>query len=159
EHLGPVNSGTGSEGQSRVPELTNGAFLRWRPAAGGERRLQLRNTGWPVGRKRRVETSAMMNSRFGWTRTIATVALVGGVVVSSLLTGGAVDAKHKKHHHGKTSQPPVVSTPQPPAITTDVSIVSIEVGPDSGDHRSVLVEVRNDGDVAVSPFVIELSAD
>src|SRR3954447_11472023 len=106
-----------------------------------------------------VEKSTMNTSGFGWTRTLTTMALVGGVVISSLLTGGAVDAKHKKHH--KDPQTPPITTPQPPAITTDVSIVSVKVGPDGGDptHRSVLVEVRNDGDVALSPFVIELSAD
>jgi hypothetical protein len=107
-----------------------------------------------------LEEPTMMNSRLGWTRTLTTLALVGGVVVSSLLTGGAVDAKHKKHHKAKTQTPPPVTTPAPPAITSDVSIVSIKTGPDSSPtSRSVLVEVKNDGDVALSPFVIELSAD
>jgi len=81
------------------------------------------------------------------------LALVGGVALTAVL-GSSVDAKHKKHHHAP-------KTPQPSAITTDVSIVSIKVGPQGGDptHRSVLVEVANAGDVALSPFVIELSAD
>src|SRR3954454_16996375 len=91
-----------------------------------------------------LEEWMMINPRFGWTRTLTTLALVGGVALSSLLTGGAVDAKHKKHQHAPKD-------PKPAAITADVSIQSIKVGPEGGDptHRTVLVEVANDGDVSV----------
>ena len=79
----------------------------------------------------------MTTPRFGWTHTVAMLALVSGVALSSLLGGSAVEAKNKHHHKPKE--------PKQPAIITDVSIRSIKVGPDGGDptHRTVLVEVAN----------------
>jgi hypothetical protein len=83
---------------------------------------------------------------------LITAALAALTVVSPLVSGSAVDAKHKH---------PQPKPPKPPVVQDNVSIQSIKPGPDGGatTSRSVLVVVHNDGDQTVGPFVIELSAD